>query len=135
MLNGATLGSFVATLGTNMFRGAVRPADVAGLVPHAALFVLTTGGPPPSPYFAQGGSPTNLNIYQSNVQVRVRCNVDDFGDGQATAQAVQDKLHLAALDLTGLISCKSLSSSPMYLGRDDLEHAEWSVNVTVWWEK
>jgi len=125
-------GPSLGTLGATIFTGPVRP-PAPPEVPHAGIFVLSTGGPPPDDYFAWNvGQPS---IYRGNVQVRVRSNADDYTDGLATARAVRNKLHLATLDLTGQVGCRATNAEPIYLGRDDTEHHEFSVNFTVWWEK
>lgn len=123
------------TIGTDLFRGGVRPADPGAGIPHAAIFVLATGGPPPDPFLPANGSQTSL--YQSNVQVRVRGDSDDMAATTVQAQAVLDALHLAVLTMTSanFIACKSLSASPLPMGRDLTEHPEYSVNVTVWFER
>lgn len=117
-------------VGTDIFRGPVRPAKV-GFVPHAAIFVLATGGPAPSPYFSVAG--VSASFYKVSVQVRVRSNVEKFGDAQTKALQVRDKLHLA--NIAGYVACKVLQSEPIYLGQDDLEHHEFSVNATLWFKQ
>jgi hypothetical protein len=108
----------------------VRPARPP-TVPHAALFVLATGGPAPDLYFRVGAG--SASFYRVNVQVRVRSEVEKFGDAQTKAVQVRDKLHLA--ELAGYVACKVLSSEPLYLGQDDTEHHEFSVNVTLWFKQ
>jgi hypothetical protein len=128
LLAGAGLG---LTLAGNLFRGPVRPPNPP-LVPHASVFVLTTGGPPPDPYLqSAAGQPS---IYRSNVQVRVRSDVGAFSAAQTLAEAIKNKLHLATLDLSGVLACFAMESAPIYLGRDDTEHHEFSLNASVWWE-
>jgi len=123
-----SLGVFNAA-GATIFRGPVRPAS--NVVPHAAVFVLATGGPPPQPYFRVGAG--SASFYQVNVQVRVRSEPEKFGAGQTKALQVRDKLHLATI--AGYVACKVLNSEPLYLGKDDTEHDEWSVNATLWFKQ
>lgn len=120
----------LGTVGVDIFRGPVRPA-VAGHVPHAAIFVLATGGPAPEPYFRVGAS--SASFYKVSVQVRVRGNVEKFLDAQTKALQVRDKLHLA--EIAGYVAVKVLQSEPIYLGQDDLEHHEFSVNATLWFKQ
>lgn len=124
----STTAPDLGTVGTDIFRGAVRPADPPR-VPHAAIFCLATGGPAPAPYLA--GS-SRESFYRVNVQVRVRGNVGGFGAGQAVALQVRDKLHLASL--TGYVRCSVEGAHPIYLGRDDTDHDEWSVNASLWFK-
>ena len=130
LLAAAAPAPSLGTLNTDIFRGPVRPATPPS-VPHACLFVLMTGGPPPQPYFRVGAG--SASFYQVNVQVRVRASVEKFGDGQAKAVQVRDKLHLATL--AGYVACKVLHSEPLYLGKDDTEHDEWSINATLWFKQ
>ena len=49
----------VGTVGTNIFRGGMRPPS--GVIPHAAVFVRPTGGVGPLPEpFPPGGLPQGL---------------------------------------------------------------------------
>lgn len=120
----------LGALGTNIFQGPVRP-PVAGLIPHAAIFVLATGGPSPDPYFSVGGA--SASFFRVGVQVRIRSAVDAFATGQTTALNVRAKLHLA--NLTGYVACRVRESHPLYLGTDDTEHHEFSVNVELWFKE
>lgn len=67
------------------------------------------------------------DIKRASVQVRVRSNVNDFAGGQQKARAVWSALQRAVL--AGYMSITARESEPVYLGQDDTEHHEWSVNV------
>ena len=117
------------TVGTTIFRGQVRPPKAP--IPHAALFVLASGGSNPEPYFSVSGS--SASFYRCNVQVRVRGEVEGFGAAQTKAVAVRTALHLATL--AGYVRCAVNQSLPYYLGMDDTEHPEFSVNATLWFKQ
>lgn len=119
----------LGVVGTNIFKGPVRPPG--GGIPQAAIFALSSGGPAPDPYFSFGGR--SASFYRSNVQVRIRGDVQKYEVSKATAEEVLAALHLA--DLPGCIACKAQSPRPIYIGLDDTEHPEFSVNVSVWFKE
>ena len=123
-------GPSLGVVGVSIFTGPVRPAAPPA-IPHQAIFCLLTGGPPPSPYFQNGG--TSASFYRATVQVRIRGPQDQFRLGELLALQVRDKLHLA--QLSGFVRCAANGSAPLYLGLDDTEHHEWSVNVTIWFKQ
>jgi hypothetical protein len=114
----------VGTVGTTIFRGPVRPVGAG--IPHKAAFCLATGGPAPLTHDAGNAGP---DILRASVQVRIRGNVGDYANGVAFARAVWFALQRATY--TGYMSVICQESEPIYLGRDDTEHDEWSVNVAT----
>lgn len=109
-------------LGSTLFLGPVRPPSAG--VPHKAIFCLATGGASPLTHSMNNAGP---DIKRASVQVRVRSNVNDFSGGQTVARAVWSALQRAVF--AGYMSITCRESEPVYLGQDDTEHHEWSVNV------
>jgi len=112
----------VATSGTNLFVGPVRP--VSQYVPANCLFVLAYGGAP-GERFLSGGAKTE-NRYPA-VQVTVRWN--DFPTGYAKARAVYDALD--AETISGYWNVKGLQSEPLYIGQDENGNYRWTVNFEL----
>ena len=52
---------------------------------------------------------------------------------ELVAHLQREQLHLA--QLSGFVRCAANGSAPLYLGLDDTEHHEWSVNVTIWFKQ
>ena len=121
-----TAAAIGLTLGTNLFRGPIRPSisSTGTSIPHEAVFCLTTGGPAPRE-FIQGNTGPDMKF--ANVQVRVRSNVGSFGSGQTLAATVWTTLQRAVF--TDYMSVTLRESEPVYLGQDDTEHHEWTMNV------
>jgi hypothetical protein len=111
------------TFGSNLFDGPVRPSTQPG-VPHEAVFCLASGGPGPIEFVRANAGP---DIKNASVQVRVRSEVGDHTGGQALARSVWTALQRASV--AGYMSVTAAQSEPVYLGQDDLEHHEWSVNI------
>jgi len=63
----------------------------------------------------------------------VRGAAEKFLDGQTVAVAVRDALHLATL--AGYVRCAVQQAQPFFLGMDDTEHPEWSVNAVLWFKQ
>jgi len=117
------------TIGTDLFHCAPKPPG--GGIPDACIFVLDSGGPAPDPYFRVGGA--SASFYRVGVQVRVRAAVGQSAAGKERARDVLTALHLAAI--AGYTAVHAQTSAPLYLGRDDTEHDEWSVNCSVWFKE
>lgn len=115
----------------NLFMGPVRPASGAqpgpNSIPTRAIFCLATGGPPPDPYLGSG-----LNLYESNVQVRIRSEQSDFAGGQTLARACIPVLQQAIP--SGYISFLVQEAEPNLLGQDNQGAWEWSLNVRCRWQ-
>lgn len=113
----------VVTKGSTGFMGPVRRPN--GAVPSKAMFALVTGGRAPIEFMdAASGSQK-----YSTVQVRVRGNAGQFQDGQTFARAAWTALH--AQSLSGFISCLVRESEPVFLGFDENECPEWTLNVEL----
>lgn len=110
------------TYTTNLFDGPVRPPSSG--IPHEAVFCLTTGGPKPE---SQVNANTGPDLKRGSVQVRIRSNAGKFTDGETLANTVWTAIQRATI--TGYMSVTCAQSEPVYLGQDDTEHHEWSVNV------
>jgi hypothetical protein len=123
-------GPSLGTVTVDIFRGPVLPASPS-IVPHQAIFCLASGGPKPDPYFKVAG--VNASFYRVGVQIRVRSAPGKMLVGQQLAVQVRNKVHLARI--AGYDQCSADSSHPIYLGKDDTEHHEWSVNCALWFKQ
>jgi len=112
------------TLGTNLFRGPVRPVSPG--VPESAVFVLAGGGPAPVPYLdaAEHG-----DTYFFDVQVRIRGSREAFATTRTLARGIRNALHRASI--SGYLSVLVRESEPTYLGFDGSERPEFSVNAQL----
>jgi hypothetical protein len=111
-------------VGTNLFRGPVRPVSTG--VPAKAAFVLATGGPGPVPFI---DAAVNGDTYYFDVQVRIRGEREAFATTRTLARGVRNALHRASI--SGYLSALVTESEPAYLGPDDSERPEFSVNVRL----
>ncbi len=107
----------------NLLIGPVRPAG-EGLMPQLAVYVLQSGGPPPSPYMGQGES-----WHVTRVQVTVRGAIGAYLTAAALARALHAKAHLLAM--AGYTYCKAGESDPAYLGTDDENAHRFVFNLDV----
>ena len=112
------------TVGTNLFRGPVRPVSAG--VPAKAVFVLVTGGPGPVPYL---DAAVHGDTWQFDVQVRIRGDRESFATTRTLARAIRNALHRA--DISGYLSALSIESEPTYMGFDGSERPEFSTNVRL----
>ena len=115
----------VGTVGTNIFRGGMRPPS--GVIPHAAVFVLPTGGVGPAPLLDAGAS----DFFRSVVQVMVRGEVGSYITTYNTAQSC-----LAALQkstIAGYFQILARNPQPLYLGLDATEHPLFSINIECYY--
>lgn len=109
------------------FCGLMRDPD--SVIPHKAVSVLETGGDLPNG-FMDGRDKDYRRI---RVQVRVRSDVDDYQTGRDLTQTLWGVLQRANLTsiTSSYVSCHVTTSAPVYWGKDDKEHHEWSVNLRV----
>ena len=117
-------------LGTNLYTGAVLPANVdghQGNVPGLSVFVNSVGGPPPLPYM--GPAATAGSLYSHGIQVRVRGYPDAQAAGLVLARQVRNALHRATIP--GYLFCLVKESQPLYLGVDANNRHQWSINVDL----
>jgi len=112
------------TLGTNCFASSVAVAGEG--IPDKAAFVTGTGGFPTITY-RDGGNKTGLK--RPSVQIWVRSDVEDLSGGLTLVRSVHDAIDMASI--TGYIEARATTSEPIYLGRDDANHHEWSINVNL----
>ncbi len=116
------------TRGTNLFRGPVR--GYSDNIPHQAVFVIETGGLLTRPIKA-GVLDRVIQERHVSVQIRVRSNPTGSStalvDGRTIAKDVFDALHFNPPD--GYCEWRFVSSAPMYLGEDENQHHEWSMNL------
>ena len=113
----------VGTVGTTIFRGGLRTASAS--IPHAAIFVLPTGGGGPIPLVDAGAT----DYTTPTVQIMIRGNVGSYITTQTTAQAALDAVHKSTI--SGYFQVLARTPQPLYLGLDDTEHPMFSVNVEL----
>ena len=113
----------VGTVGTNIFRGALRIPSTS--IPHAAIFVKPTGGTGPTPLIDAGAS----DFTRPTIQLLIRGNVGSYITTQTTAQAALDAVHKSTI--SGYFQVLARTPQPLYLGLDDTEHPMFSVNVEL----
>lgn len=116
----ALVSSGVGVANTTIFLGAVRDQTIKGY----SVWVLPTGGAAPIPDIA-GSSGADLRM--TRVQVRVRGDINAHDVAYAKALATFTALHKQ--QPAGYVSW--LCDEPVYLGLDQGDRSDWSVNVTV----
>lgn len=114
----ASVGALGLVAASNLFTGDEIPA--AATVP--GVYVESSGGPPPSPYFGTGGSD---HIFQ--VSILVRGERDKKPEGFTLARAVSDALQKATI--SPFYSVLLRDAQPVYLGRDDHDAPGWSIGL------
>jgi len=114
-------------VGTGVFYGRVQPPENG--IPAKAIFVIPIGGPEAESY-CDGG--VGLRRY-SELQVRVRVDLDDFDGGCVFARQVRDAAHRATV--AGYHDVTVQSSEPAPLGPDHRGHPEWSMTVRMFSEE
>ncbi|MBW2084436.1 MAG: hypothetical protein JRI54_00170 [Deltaproteobacteria bacterium] len=107
----------LGTLGVDIFKGPVRPANG---IPVDSIFVLATGG-----RAGQRIHSDRSEIRYPTAQIRVRA--ESFAEGYEKASAVYDALF--DLRYPGYMDFLLLQSEPIYLGQDANGNYEWSLNV------
>ena len=113
----------VGTVGTDIFTGAMRaPSDQ---IPHAALFVIPTGGTGPEPLLDAG---TN-DYFRPTVQIMIRGNIGAYITTRTTATSALDAVHKSSI--SGYFQVLARTPQPLYIGLDDTEHPLFSVNVEL----
>jgi hypothetical protein len=108
--------------------GPVR--KVGGTVPADATFIQVFGGLMPQG-FQDGRNQTDR---ATDVQIRVRGRKDAYLQTFARAEAAwravnRAELSLAASSGVQYYRVQPLQSAPIYIGQDDQEHDEFTVNV------
>lgn len=111
--------------GANLFVGAPKGPDE--LVPPAAVFVLSTGGPPPEPYLGDA-----KDFLRSRIQVTVRTNPDDEAGGETLARNISKALQRCVPE-ADYFQTRVQESEPIYLGRNKQRLYSWTINAEVWW--
>ncbi|GEL75208.1 hypothetical protein [Myxococcus virescens] len=113
-------------VGTNLFKGPVRPAS--DVIPQACVFVRVDAGAEPEPYL---GGRTTGSVYEADVEVLIRGEPDRYDAPRQVARAVLVALQKASLP--GYFSCVVAQSQPDYLDQDDNQCHEFAVDVTLSW--
>lgn len=115
----------VGTVGTNIFRGQVRPPS--STIPHAALFVAPTGGAAPQPFLDAGAT----DYRTPTVQILIRGDVGTYITTHGKAVSALDAVHKQTV--SGYFQVLARTPEPLYLGLDDTEHPLFSVNVELFY--
>jgi len=115
----------VGTVGTDVFRGGMRPPST--VIPHAAIFVRPTGGIGPQPFLDAGSS----DFLRSVVQIMVRGDVGSYVTTYNKAQSCLDAVQKCTI--SGYFQILARNPQPLYLGLDDTEHPLFSINVECYY--
>lgn len=117
-------------VGTDIFVGPVRKVSddpsVPGAVPDEAIFVLGSGGFADVPIIDGGSYGREA---RPTVQIWVRSAPRDYDGGRTLSSSTY-----AAIDKNppaGYFEARASDSAPAYVRRDDEDHHEWSINVTL----
>lgn len=127
-----TLATNIAalTIGANCFAGPVR--GYSEQIPHKAVFVTLQGGGTSRAILAESPTRAGRNKEERSVlvQIRVRSDPDGVtGSFQDAQQLAQDVYDLVAYNpLSGYREFNPLAAGPLYIGKDDNGHDEWSMN-------
>lgn len=125
------------TAGQNIRRGPrMKPSDrqdIAGAIPQQCVFVLLTSGLAPITYLGSQSSTLNPNLLAGEdyptVQIWIRSNPLDYDGGRNLSFSV-----LRAVDRkppSGFYESEVRGSGPNYIGQDDQNCHEWSINITL----
>lgn len=107
-----------------VFIGGRRVAEPP-LIPHRAIFVNATGGPPPRGYM-DGGARTVWKA--SRIQIIVRGNPREYASTKTLADAVWSACWAAPVE-DFHVRCEQ--SEPVSWGRDSVECNEFSIHVRM----
>lgn len=117
-------------VGETIFTGPVRKKSddqaLAAAVPDEAIFVLGTGGLADFPLIDGGAFGREA---RPTVQIWVRSEPRDYDGGRTLAAET-----FVAIDKNppaGYFEARAADSAPAYVRRDDEDHHEWSINVTL----
>jgi len=116
-------------LGENLFAGPIRvystSEDSDSGVPPSSVFCLMSGGRLDE-VFHEGSVSNYRHLSYPTVQIFVRY-ADSFQGGQTLANSIFDAVnHRPTVDY---VEWRITTSSPIYLGQEDDQHHEWSINV------
>ena len=115
----------VGTVGTDIFRGGMRPPS--SLIPHRAIFVTPSGGTGPSPLLETA---SGEDYFRPRVQIFIRGNVGAYILTQTLAESCITALHKSTI--SGFFQVLATNPEPLYLGLDDTEHPMFSVNIELY---
>ena len=108
--------------GTSIFDSPVRASGNG--VAEKAIFVAPSGGPAPQALAGQ-----SLAFRRSFLQVRVRGDQQDYAGGLAFARSARDATQYAAI--AGYTDVRIQETEPIYIGQDDQDRHEWTINVEM----
>lgn len=112
------------TKGTNLFRGPVRP--VSSYIPGEAVFCLSVVGFRPLAIIGQ-----TLSNYSKQVQIRIRSDKNDYAGGYTLAKSILTTLHFASVTGDNYYDVRVREDEPGYLGVNEDDYHEWSLNVEL----
>lgn len=128
-------GSAVSTCSTSFtFVGPMRKSKPN--FPDQAVTIREYGGLMPHGYL-DGSTQT---YRRTDVQIRVRAPVNGYTTGKALAEAVwqaMNRPNLASFSFgasgasVAYIRIQPLQSAPVFMGENDVEQPEWSINVRL----
>ena len=118
------LAQVSATSGRLFIGGAKDPS---AYIPNKAVFIMQHGGAAPHGYMDGG----DTDYRRVRVQVQVRSETDDYAGGKSLAESVLAALHRAHFGSPGYVRVTVDTSAPLYWGRGEKEHHDWSVNATI----
>lgn len=114
------------SLGVPVFIGPARPANPPA-IPHAAVFVLETGGMAPMPYM--DGSTTAYRAVRC--QIRIRGEPHAYQAARDRALTIWSAMQQTDSITNNYTRVTNMQSYPMYLGEDAFQCPEFTVNSTL----
>lgn len=114
------------SLGAPVYIGPARPAAPPAM-PHAAVFVLETGGLQPVPYM-DGATTAYRRV---RVQIRIRGEPNDYATARSRALTVWSAMQQTTSITGSYTRVTNDHSYPFYLGLDQFQCPELVVNCTL----
>lgn len=120
------------TLGVNLFAGPIRSfatsSDGYSGIPVDSVFCLKRPGLADEVFHEDVSPSAFRHLAFPSVQIFIRSS-SSFQSGQSLAdeifQAVNHK------PTAGYVEWKATTSEPLYVGKDDQQHHEWSINISM----
>lgn len=138
----ATYLQGIVALALNFSGPGVINLFVAGLpdaakTPDLAVAVLERGGIPPVMTLSAGDPSLVNKVDRPQVQIRVRAAMGGYVSGNTLVNGIFGALQgIANMQLNpggATFTLIMAQQSPVYLGRDEKERHNWSLNFASWW--